>query len=433
MMQNNPGTRKKIIAGIVAGAVLLAVGGYYYSQKTKPKTDTDHSSHQTTAAATGTSPVTGDKVILDAKARQLAGVQTAPVQKKQLIKDIRTTGKVTLNESRRSFLTSRVEGRVDELHITAEGAYIAPGQAIASVYSPTYIAAQEEYILAYDGVRKLQGAGSSVTQMNNRLLEAARRKLLLLGVPAGDIEHLEHVRKANTHMTIYAQFGGIVMEKQVLPGAYIMPGDKLYNLADLGSVWLNADLFEKDIAAVQLGQTVRVTTTAYPGEEFSGQVVFINPVLNDATRTVKVRVELPNSDGKLKPNMFANANINVPLDETLVVPTSSLIDTGNRKIVFVTSGQDEFLKRDIVTGREAQGYIQVLSGLQPGETVVVAAAFLIDSQTQLGAYGSHAGHGASKSAAPLAAPAASNTAPAPVVPAAPVKPATPAGGAHSGH
>lgn len=438
-MQTNPNTRKKIIVGIVAGAVVLAAaGGYYYTQKIKPKADADHSSHQAAPAATGTSAVTGDKVTLDAKARQLAGVQTAPVQKKQLVKDIRATGKVTLNESRRSFLTSRVEGRVDELYITAEGAYIAPGQAIASVYSPTYIAAQEEYILAYDGVRKLQGAGESVTQMNNRLLEAARRKLLLLGVPAGDIEHLEHVRKANTHMTVYAQFGGIVMEKQVLPGAYIMPGDKLYNLADLGSVWLNADLFEKDIAAVQLGQTVRVTTTAYPGEEFSGQVVFINPVLDDATRTVKVRVELPNSDGKLKPNMFAMAAVQVALGDSLAIPTSSLIDTGNRKIVFVAQDESTFVKRDITIGQESSGFIQVLSGLAAGDLVVTQSAFLIDSQTQLGAYGSHAGHGSGKSggSAPLQQSAPQQSAPqkTPQPPAQPARPVSPpAQGGHSGH
>ena len=385
------------------------------------------SGHQTPATS-GSAAITGEKVTLDAKARQLAGVQTAAVAKKQLVNEIRTTGKVALNENNRSFITSRVEGRVDELYITAEGAYIAPGQAIASVYSPTYIAAQEEYILALDGVRKLQGAGADVTQMNSRLLDAARRKLLLLGIPEEEIGHLEHSRTANTHMTVRAQFGGAVMEKLVLPGAYIMPGDKLFNLADLASVWMYADVFEKDISAIQIGQDVTVTTTAWPGESFPGRISFINPILDDATRTMKVRIELNNPDGKLKPNLFANAALGVPLGETLVIPASSLLDTGKRKIVFVAEGSDDFVKRDIVTGREAQGYVQVLSGLQPGETVVTAAAFLIDSQTQLGAYGSHAGHGGSK-------PAVSTTAPSstPAPSSSPAVPASPAGGAHSGH
>lgn len=425
-MQYDPTTRKKILVGIVVGAVVLGAAGYYYTQKAKPN---EHAAgHQSAPATSGSAAVTEEKVTLDAKARQLAGVQTAVVGKKQLVKEVKTTGKVALNESRRSFLTSRVEGRVDELYITAEGAYIAPGQAIASVYSPTYIAAQEEYILALDGVRKLQGAGADIAQMNTRLLDAARRKLLLLGIPAGEIEHLGHTRTANTHMTVRAQFGGAVMEKLVLPGAYIMPGDKLFNLADLSSVWMYADVFEKDIAAIQVGQDVTVTTTAWPGESFPGRVGFINPVLDDATRTMKVRIELNNPDGKLKPNLFANAALSVPLAETLVIPSSSLLDTGKRKIVFVAEGQDDFVKRDLVTGSEAQGYVQVLSGLQPGETIVIAAAFLIDSQTQLGAYGSHAGHGGSKPAAPTAAPA-SPPAPSP----SPAVPASPTGGAHSGH
>ena len=434
-MQYNPTTRKKILVGIVAGVIALGAAGYYYTQKSKPGTDAaSHSSHQAPATSSAAS-VTGEKVTLDARARQLAGVQTSPVTRKQLAKEIRTTGKVALNESNRSFITSRVEGRVDELYITAEGAYIAPGQAIASVYSPTYIAAQEEYILTFDGVRKLQGAGADVAQMNRRLLDAARRKLLLLGIPAGEIEHLEHTRKSNTHMTVRAQFGGAVMEKLVLPGAYIMPGDKLFNLADLASVWMYADVFEKDIAAIQVGQEVTVSTTAWPGETFPGRVSFINPILDDTTRTMKVHIELPNPDGKLKPNLFATAGISMPLGETLVIPSSSLIDTGKRKIVFVAQDDSTFVKRDIVTGQEAGGLIQVLSGLAAGDVVVTQSAFLIDSQTQLGAYGSHSGHGSGKSGA--GTPSQQNSpaaAPQPSQPAQPARPgsSTPAN-SHSGH
>lgn len=429
-MQYNPTTRKKILVGIVAGAIALGAAGYYYTQKAKPN---EHAAgHQTAPASSGSAAVTGEKVTLDAKARQLAGVQTAPVGKKQLVNEIRTTGKVALNESNRSFITSRVEGRVDELYITAEGAYIAPGQAIASVYSPTYIAAQEEYILALDGVRKLQGAGADVAQMNSRLLDAARRKLLLLGISEGEIEHLEHSRTANTHMTVRAQFGGAVMEKLVLPGAYIMPGDKLFNLADLASVWMYADVFEKDIAAIQVGQDVTVTTTAWPGESFPGRVSFINPILDDATRTMKVRIELPNPEGKLKPNLFATAGIIMPLSETLVIPASSLIDTGKRKIVFVVQDEATFVKRDIVTGQESGGLIQVLSGLAAGDVVVTQSAFLIDSQTQLGAYGGHGGHGSGKSGSGTSAqPSTPASAPQPAQPARPGS-AAPAG-SHSGH
>jgi Cu(I)/Ag(I) efflux system membrane fusion protein len=387
-MAEKLGVKKKLMIGVTAGVLIAGAAGYYtYHHNKQPVMTMDHSAHQMSS-----SPIMamGDTVTLDAKARQLAGVQTAQATVKALAKDIKTTGKIAMNESGRTYITSRVEGRVDELYVSADGETIGEGQAIASVYSPTYIAAQEEYLLASESVQKLKGAGKDVVQINNRLLEAARRKLQLLGVADEAVSQLEQTRQANDHMTIYAQFGGTVLEKLLLPGAYIMPGEKLYSLSDLSTVWMYADLYEKDLADIKIGQPVTVTSNAYPGEVFNGQVTFINPILDDSSRTVKVRVAMGNPGGKLKPNLFVNAAISVPLGEELVVPESSLLDTGTRKVVFVTQGEDTFVKRDVVIGKEADGYIQILSGLAPGEVVVTAATFLIDSQTQLGS-GSMAG------------------------------------------
>lgn len=420
--------KKKVIIGVTVGVLAIGGAGYYYTVQHNKPAATDHSGHQTSMPVMAM----GDTVTLDAKARQLAGVQTAQAVVKPLGKEIKTTGKIAMNENGKTYITSRVEGRIDELYVTAEGETIVPGQAIAAVYSPTYIAAQEEYLLALENVQKLKNAGKDVVQINNRLREAARRKLQLLNVADEDIAHLEHTRQTKDNMTIYAQFGGTVLEKQLLPGAYIMPGDKLYSLSDLSTVWLYADIYEKDIAGITPGQPVVVTSGAYPGETFTGQVTFINPVLDDATRTVKVRVEMANPTGKLKPNMFVNANVQIPLGESLVIPESSLLDTGSRKIVFVAQSEDTFVKREIVTGQHADGYIQVLSGLQPGDTVVTAATFLIDSQTKLGSFGSHAGHGGGGAATGTPAPSGgqtgAGTAPA-QVPSVP--PAV--GGEHSGH
>lgn len=414
--------KKRLLIGMVAGALLVGSVGYYtYAQKKQPVAAVDHSN----MAGMGNA-VTGDMVKLDTKGQQLAGVQTAQIVKKSLNKEIKTTGKIALDDSSRAYITSRVEGRVEELYVTSEGQYISPGQAIASVYSPTYIAAQEEYLLALDSVQKLTGAGKDVVQINNRLLQAARRKLQLLNIPDADINRLEDTRQANNSMTIYAQFGGTVMEKQLVTGSSIMPGDKLYTVSDLSTVWMYADLYEKDIAGVQIGQVVNVTTGAYPGETFTGQVTFINPVLDDGTRTVKVRVAMGNPGGKLKPNLFVNVALRVPLTESLVIPVSSLLDTGTRKIVFVKQDEETFVKRDIVTGQEADGYIQVLSGLQQGDNVVTAATFLIDSQTQLGQFSSHAGHGGSKTGGSATVPT-TNSAPQPTNLSAP--PAVD----HSGH
>lgn len=411
-------SKKKIIMGVTAGVLVVGGVGYYYTAQHNQPAAAGHAGHQ----MSGPVMAMGDTVTLDAKARQLAGLQTAQAVTKPLNKEIKTTGKIAMNEDGKTYITSRVEGRVDELYVTAEGETIAPGQAIAAVYSPTYIAAQEEYLLTLENVQKLQNAGKDVVQINNRLREAARRKLQLLNVADEDIAHLEHTRQTKDHMTIYAQFGGTVLEKQLLPGAYIMPGDKLYSLSDLSTVWLYADIYEKDIASITPGQQVVVTSGAYPGETFTGQVTFINPVLDDATRTVKVRIAMANPSGKLKPNMFVNATLQIPLGDSLVIPESAILDTGSRKIVFVAQSEDTFVKRDVVTGQSADGYVQILSGLQPGETVVTAATFLIDSQTKLGSFGSHAGHGGGGAAS---APAATGDQGSGESPAA--------GGEHSGH
>ncbi|MDF2565661.1 MAG: efflux transporter, family, subunit [Massilibacillus sp.] len=380
--------KKKLIIGVTAGVLVAGWAGYYTYIQQKPAVVMDHSAHQMGGSSV---MAMGDTVTLDAKARQLAGVQTAQTVMKDLNKDIKTTGKIAMNESGRTYITSRVEGRIDQLYVSADGETIGQGQAIASVYSPTYIAAQEEYLLAAQSVEKLKGAGKDVVQINNRLLEAARRKLQLLGVSDEAVSQLEQTGQANDHMTIYAQFGGTVLEKLLLPGAYIMPGEKLYSLSDLSTVWMYADIYEKDLAGVQVGQPVTVTSGAYPGEVFNGQVTFINPIVDDSSRTVKVRVAMGNPGGRLKPNLFVNAAISVPLGEKLVVPESSLIDTGDRKVVYVVQGEDTFVKRDVVIGQEADGYIQILSGLAPSDVVVTAATFLIDSQTQLGSGGSMAG------------------------------------------
>ncbi|WP_110953794.1 efflux RND transporter periplasmic adaptor subunit [Anaerosinus massiliensis] len=399
--------KKKLIIGVTAGVLVAGSAGYYAYRQQQPAAMMDHSGHQMSGSSV---MAMGDTVTLDAKARQLAGVQTVQVAMKPLIKNIKTTGKIAMNETGRTYITSRVEGRIDQLYVAAEGDVIAAGQAIASVYSPTYIAAQEEYLLAMRSVEKLKNAGKDVVQINNQLLESARRKLQLLGVSEDQIYQLEQTGQANDNMTVYAQFGGTVLEKLLLPGAYIMPGEKLYSLSDLSTVWMYVDIYEKDLADIQIGQPVVVTNGAYPGETFNGQVSFINPILDDATRTVKVRVNMINDSGKLKPNMFVNADIQIPLGESIAIPESSILDTGDRTIVFVAQSEDTFVKRDVVVGKEAEGDVQILSGLQPGETVVTAATFLIDSQTKLGNFGSHAGHGGhdggenAKQAEPMSTP-----------------------------
>jgi Cu(I)/Ag(I) efflux system membrane fusion protein len=271
-----------------------------------------------------------------------------------------------------------VEGRLERLYVAAEGEYIYPGQVLGEVYSPAYIAAQEEYLQLLD---------------NAGLRDAARRRLSILNVPETDILRLEETKQTREYMPVYAQFGGIVLERQMLPGAYIRPGDRLYSLIDLSIAWITADIYEKDIAKVRTGLEAVITSQAYPGETFTGRVVFISPVLDDITRTLKVRMELDNREGKLKPNMFVGARIRVPLGESIVIPETAILESAEGQMVFWARDENTFVRHAVSTGQYSNGYVQILSGLDDGDTVVSAAAFLIDSQTKLGALTSHGGHG----------------------------------------
>ncbi|GHV92822.1 hypothetical protein AGMMS50268_33250 [Spirochaetia bacterium] len=369
--------KPKTFAGIII--ILIAAGIGIYVGVIKPRMEMPMA--ETTAPAAAPIVVSGDTVTLNDLARQLAGVQTAKAALRNLRKDIRTTGKIVINERARTYLTSRVEGRLERLYVAAEGEYIYPGQALGEVYSPAYISAQEEYV-------QLSGGG------NTGLQEAARRRLSNLNVPEADIRRLEQTGTVRQYMPLYAQFGGIVLERQIAPGAYIRQGDRLYSLVDLSTAWINADIYEKDIANVRVGHEAVITSQAYPGETFTGKVVFINPVLDDVTRTLKVRVELDNSEGKLKPNMFVSASIRVPLGESIVIPESAILESANGQMVFWAQNENTFVRHAVTAGQYANGYVQILSGLEPDDIVVSAAAFLLDSQTKLGAFGGH-GHGGS--------------------------------------
>jgi Cu(I)/Ag(I) efflux system membrane fusion protein len=377
---------------IVFGIFLLIAGGFgYYYFVVKPDKGMTVQMGRTEENETAPITVKDGTVTLSAQAKLVAGVQTAKAAVRNITKDIKTTGKVVMNENRRTYITSRVEGRLDVLSVTSEGELIQAGQRIGAVYSPSYISAQEEFLLVLQEAERARNAGQDTNDTN--LLTAARRRLQLLNVAERDILELEQTRKSKELMPVYAQFSGIVLERLVLPGGYIRSGDRLFSLIDLSTVWINVDVYEKDLANVRINEEVTVTSQAYPGEIFRGTVVFVSPILDDATRTTKARVEMDNREGKLKPNMFVNATIKVPLGERVVIPESAILDHGEEQVVFLAQDVNTFIKRDVVAGQYANGYVQILSGLQPDDYVVTAAAFLLDSQTKLGGFSSHGGHG----------------------------------------
>jgi Cu(I)/Ag(I) efflux system membrane fusion protein len=238
---------------------------------------------------------------LQAQLEERAGVQTETVKYRELYKEVRTVGRLDYNERQVAYITARIAGRVDRVYADFTGIQVKKNHHLVDIYSPDLVVAQDELIRALDA----RGTGA----FGEATLEAARTKLRLLGILPEQIKAIEDSRQRNTHLTIYAPIGGTVIEKTVRVGQYVKEGDVLYRIADLDPIWLYLDIYEYDLGWVRFGQPVDVTVEAYPGETFRGLVAFIDPYLNDRTRTVKVRVNLKNADHRLKPMMYASASI----------------------------------------------------------------------------------------------------------------------------
>jgi YHS domain-containing protein/multidrug efflux pump subunit AcrA (membrane-fusion protein) len=353
---------------------------------------------------------------------RLAGVKKEPVSYRVITKKIYTVGKITYDERRLAYATSRVMGRVDKLFVDFTGTEVEKGAPLVWIYSPDLVSTQKEYLLALETREKMKGSTvKEAVQGAESLVQSSRDRLLLWGITEEQIEELERERQAKTHMIIYSPITGTVIKKEVLKGQYVMEGSQLYTIANLTNLWMMAEVYEYEMALVKLDQKVEITSPTYPGQVFLGKVSFIEPFLTETTRSVKVRVDVPNPELKLKPGMYVNATMYIPLggDEvsstyycpmhpevtkaepgicekcggmelikkepgTLTISRSAVLDTGLRKIVYVEIEENLFMAKEIKTGFEAEGYVQVLEGLKEGEIVVSAGSFLIDAESKLG-------------------------------------------------
>jgi RND family efflux transporter MFP subunit len=282
-------------------------------------------------------------------------------------------------------VSARVPGRIDELFVDFTGVTVNKGDPLVLLYSPKLISTQKEYLLSLETLKKIQDSIiPEIIQSAEASVQASKQRLLLWGISAQQIEELEERGEASTHLTIYAPIGGTVIHKQVMEGMYVMEGGNLYRIADLSTIWLCLDIYEYELGLVKIGQQVSVTTSSYPGRTYLGTISFIDPFLDNKTRTVRVRCEIPNEDLSLKPGMFANAVINVLVGEEVVaVPESAVIHSGKNAHVIIDQGEGRFMPRPITLGTLAQDYYQVLDGVMAGEIVVTSANFFIDSESQL--------------------------------------------------
>lgn len=312
------------------------------------------------------------------------GITFGIVAERQLESRIRTAGTVTVDETRLAQVAPRFGGFVERLYVNATGQPVRRGQPLMDVYSPELLASEQELLVARDLER---GIGASPAPGGHApapdLVAAATRRLRLWEISETQIAEILRTGEARRTLTLYAPASGIVLEKNVVLGQAFQPGQMLYTIVNLSDVWVDAELRELDADAVRTGSPATVSLAALPGRTLGGRVAYVYPTLQAQARTVKARIVVRNAAGVLKPGMYATVEIATPSGRALTVPTSAVVRTGERSLVFVDMGGGELIPREVVLGRVAADYAEVLAGVEPGQRVVTSAQYLLDSESNL--------------------------------------------------
>jgi Cu(I)/Ag(I) efflux system membrane fusion protein len=381
---------------LIVFLLVLLFGGNAFSQDHSghgsPKPATEPKQQQSGQQAKQEAPPT---VTISPDKLQLIGVRTAVASYRPVGRTIRTVGKVEPDERKLAFVNTKIGGWVKKLFVNFTGEHVTKGQPLLSIYSPDLVTAQEEYVLALRSLKSGQTTTSGFAEIDSsrrELLESAKRRLLLWDITEQQIAELEASGKPRTDMTIEAPLSGIVLEKMVLEGAYISPGMNLYRIADLSHVWILADVYEYEVPFVKTGQTAHVTLPYASGQHVRAAVSYIYPVLDPNTRTVKVRLGMENPGLMLKPEMFANVEIQIRGGSRLTVPRDAVLNSGLRQIVYVEKKPGTYEMREVTLGQRGEEYIEVVKGLRKGERVVTSGNFLIDSESQLRGGAGGGGH-----------------------------------------
>jgi RND family efflux transporter MFP subunit len=316
--------------------------------------------------------------------QRLIGVATQIVTRGPIIRRIKTVGRVAVDETRLHHVHTKVGGWIEALHSPATGEYVHRGQPLLSIYSPELLASQEEYLVALRG-RAAMGdqAPPAAVRRADDLLESARQRLLLFDLTEEQIRRLTASGAAERTVTLEAPISGYVLVRNVTHGERIEANTTLIEIADLSSVWVIASVYEYELPFLRVGQQAEMSLSYLPGRSIQGHVALVYPVLDAATRTVQVRLEFPNPDLRLKPEMYADVELRGDLGERLAVPESAVLSTGTRDIVFVAKGEGTFEPRQVRLGLRASDAVEILDGLSEGERVVTSGNFLIDSESRL--------------------------------------------------
>ncbi|HEV2548411.1 MAG TPA: efflux RND transporter periplasmic adaptor subunit [Stellaceae bacterium] len=316
---------------------------------------------------------------------QTLGVRTAPAELRKIARTIRAVGTVQADERRLFVVNTKFEGWIEKLHVNATGQSVRRGEPLMEIYAPDLVVAEQEYLLAWRSLQSMKAATADTRDAARQLAEAALTRLRNWDIPDDQVRELQRSGKMTRTLSLRAPADGVVLEKTAVEGMRFMPGEPLYRIADLSTVWLIAEVFEQDLGALRAGEDAKITVNAYPGAAFDGKVSFIYPTVSQETRTGKVRIVTANTDRRLKPGMYANVTLDASIGDgpVLVVPDSAIIDSGNQQIVLVERGEGKFEPRQVKLGAHAEGSYEVRDGLSAGERVVVSANFLIDAESNL--------------------------------------------------
>jgi Cu(I)/Ag(I) efflux system membrane fusion protein len=368
-------------------------------------------------------------VTIDAARQQLIGMKIAHAERGAVGGSWRTSGRVAVDETRVHHVNVKFSGFMEHVHANFIGRPVKAGEPLFSIYSPELLATQQEYLLALDTRKRLAAAGG-MTADGDALVAAARRKLELWDVPRKEIERLARSGEASRDITFYSPATGVLTKKDVVPGMRVNAGDMPFEIVDLSRVWVLADAYETDLRHVRIGMRATLTLKAFPNRTFTGRVAFIDPLLDPRTRTAKVRIEVSNPTGELRPEMFGEVVLEGKSREGVRIPADAVIHSGTKSVVFVALPDGKFLPREVALGEGDSEWVEVLSGIEIGDGVVTRANFLVDSESRLRASlaalstsraappsgSEHAGHGGSSAAGP-----------------SPAKGAAPAADPHAGH
>ncbi|MBI2072093.1 MAG: efflux RND transporter periplasmic adaptor subunit [Gemmatimonadetes bacterium] len=383
--------RRALLPAAAAALILSGCGRKTEESPMAGMTAEEHARMQagaTQGAVDTTGAVVRQPVHLTAEQERALGVVYTTVRRETLTRTIRTVGTVAAPEPRTADVTPKIEGFIERLHVDFTGASVRKGEPLLTLYSPMLVAAQEELLTAKRLASQVEPVAGEAWSNAQATLAAARRRLGYWDITTEQIEQIERTGQVTKTLTLVSPADGIVLEKSVLEGQQVMPGMRLYRIADLSAVWAEGDVFEQDLQFVRVGSQAHIEVAAYPGQHLMGRVSFVYPTVDPESRTNRVRVTVPNPGLRLKPGMYATIYFDVVRPGVLVVPAGAVVVTGERNLVFVRGAEGTLTPVEVGLGARAGDQVQILEGLAAGQTIVAAANFLVDAESRLGSTGS---------------------------------------------